>query len=314
MAGKLKINELYIRDIREAEQNALKWDSINRELPAAITTYSKASCLKFCRKLHSTLPRELRDLVYEHLCNREYSIGVGPRRTMPFASHTHHDAHRKAHYLDPSFVDTEMSIEIAEAYYRTNCFRIYDSYQLKNFLTDTTLNNIAPALFLRRMTVELRGDIREVVDYGFTVDRVWRSCEALRKSLQILFCISRMKSFDLEILVSAHCDKVLNNILESLRPTYQRLKQFGFNVEVTFHKFEAYLHMKHLTHFFECTRAEWDALVRSYRQASRIQIWIQTQIRTPSQNQNQTTLATAMKKPISTQIAIATCAVTSHAE
>lgn len=97
----------------------------------ALHTFAQQSCRTLCDKLHLTLPREVRDMIYRYLLphwpvESKYGKGVS-------TSHMHKSVGKLAHLMEDDYVGLKCIIEIQEEYLRTTKFYFNDHDTVQNF-------------------------------------------------------------------------------------------------------------------------------------------------------------------------------------
>ncbi|KAF2790343.1 hypothetical protein K505DRAFT_81198 [Melanomma pulvis-pyrius CBS 109.77] len=255
-----------------------------------IAIYGKRSCLELCRAMATRFPRELRNLVYEHLTANSSPISVDDDHITYEQSgcygFTHSDFLSKQLFAYPAFVGRENCQEILEIYLQKNTFCLNDSYRLggffrtaKPFVMVPGAPLLAPIDFVRNLIIKIRGDVLKPLmlpslsdlenanfDHALWLNprKIPRPSDKLFDSLQPLFLIKHPKGFWLQLAILANSREELEGILEGMRPIYSRLKDTGFKVEVTFGAVEKIHYVEHLTGFFECSREDWDAIIEAY--------------------------------------------------
>lgn len=96
---------------------------LEEELHVMITSYVQEPCKQLCATILETLPRELRDMIYDNLHAHD-TIYVGPEYMRKSVQPCETD--RGAHYWDAEYVGQEMQRELVESWYRTTLFYFYD--------------------------------------------------------------------------------------------------------------------------------------------------------------------------------------------
>ncbi|KAF2870543.1 hypothetical protein BDV95DRAFT_63236 [Massariosphaeria phaeospora] len=99
--------------------------------PDRTTAHAKASCLVLCQQIRDHFPREIRDLIYEHLSTEDGIRVQGfygswrkeyPRYDPPFSL----VAMPRRHFMDAAYVGPDLLKELVENWYRTSTFVISD--------------------------------------------------------------------------------------------------------------------------------------------------------------------------------------------
>ncbi|KAF2825270.1 hypothetical protein CC86DRAFT_41115 [Ophiobolus disseminans] len=97
--------------------------TIENNIQANLVPYAQAICQHFCKKVLAKLPRELRELVYEHVVTPDY-IYAGPQYLT--RTGTPCEADRDAHYWDPEYVGEVMRVDLVQTWYRVSLFYFWD--------------------------------------------------------------------------------------------------------------------------------------------------------------------------------------------
>jgi hypothetical protein len=119
--------------------------------------YSQAICKHFCNRLLTKLPRELRDIIYEHTVAPDY-IYVGPQ----YLQHSERpcEIDRDAHYWDADYTGGVVSAELVQTWYRITLFYFWDrarnSEVINEFMTfDRWGRGIKPHEHISRVRFDL---------------------------------------------------------------------------------------------------------------------------------------------------------------
>jgi hypothetical protein len=119
--------------------------------------YSKAICQPFCKKVAKTLPRELRDQIYEYMITPDY-VYVGPQYLANQGRPCEND--KDAHFWDASYVGEVMSVELAQTWYRLSLFYFWNKTKnvevIKEFMASDRWNfGIKPNEHISRVRFDL---------------------------------------------------------------------------------------------------------------------------------------------------------------
>lgn len=132
----------------------------------AIAAFAQAECAQLCNRVMSQLPRELRDMIFQHLSltstkriNREYFRStLDPETRM----HTYDTArwratHYPEHFWDPNNVGKEFHVEMIENYLRASSFSFGDDDGLiERFLeTDQFKIGFSPKELVSKIEIHL---------------------------------------------------------------------------------------------------------------------------------------------------------------
>ncbi|KAF1912032.1 hypothetical protein BDU57DRAFT_551611 [Ampelomyces quisqualis] len=132
----------------QALQEDLKASSSREQ--DAFEALAKAECTQLCNRIMTQLPREVRDMIAQHLTtkpneriNRDYFRSTTDPTTK---LHTHDPTrwkatHYPAHFWDPAYVGTALYTELAENYYHTSTFTFGDDDGLMARFLSTDLMN-----------------------------------------------------------------------------------------------------------------------------------------------------------------------------
>lgn len=114
-------------------------------------TYGKASCRQLSQTVYETLPRELRDMVYDNILSDETRNVLASPTCDPF-----HAEHR-AHYWRTEYVGREVLVELLEVWYRYVRFHIgMDIGFLESFLSaKVTYLNIPRCHLISKISIKL---------------------------------------------------------------------------------------------------------------------------------------------------------------
>jgi hypothetical protein len=109
-----------------------------RELSASIKTYSQTFLKSFTQEMDTKLPRELRDMCYEHLMDRvsnhNFTVQL-QHKDMPkkisvqkltVFPRIYHQSKKPFYYEDSKFVGMNFARELVEMYYRKTTFYIHN--------------------------------------------------------------------------------------------------------------------------------------------------------------------------------------------
>jgi hypothetical protein len=94
-------------------QNVQEHLQVDRRIAESLEVYRKASHRDLCQKITAALPREIRDIIYRHVNTATYTA-VGPNRPTE-------------HYRTAAHVGGTIAYEMAESWYRTSLFTVYEN-------------------------------------------------------------------------------------------------------------------------------------------------------------------------------------------
>jgi hypothetical protein len=169
-----------------------------RELHQHIEPYAAHECLRLCGDIQQKLPRELRDLVYEHLLadleGFRIDNGHGNSYTDERCEHTGRSAkiydYWKCgyHVIESDYVGAVTKKEIGEAWYRTCTLEIYsrNRWDLNEFLQyDIWRFGLRPVDFFRHLEVAWCSE-HEIKESGPDVQEYLLKLQPLVESLLLL--------------------------------------------------------------------------------------------------------------------------------
>lgn len=130
---------------------------VDAEIIKILEPSAKSECRRLCDGILNGLPREIRDLVYDHVHAHD-TIYVGPEYMRGTIEPCESD--RGAHYWNLEYVGESMKRELVESWYRNTLFYFYDKKNnaqvAKDFLvTDRWGLGIQPRNFIRNVRFEL---------------------------------------------------------------------------------------------------------------------------------------------------------------
>jgi hypothetical protein len=151
------------RELEALEQ--VLTDSSSEEQEAC-QTLAKAECNQLCNRIITHLPRELRDMVYQHLGTRSeerisrehFRSTMDPKSRMyAYDADRSKATHYLEHYWDASYVSDDFYRELVETYYRTSTFIFGDdSGLIERFLnTDQMKLGYAPQELVSKIEVHV---------------------------------------------------------------------------------------------------------------------------------------------------------------
>ncbi|KAF2866667.1 hypothetical protein BDV95DRAFT_194689 [Massariosphaeria phaeospora] len=107
--------------------------------------------------LESKLPRELRDMIYKHLCVSDGPIKVDiPDENKGAGSVATPQMQADSHFLNPQFMGVQLAQEAAEVYYSSNTFKLYHDAHVGTFLRNAPfIPDLAPFKYVRDLEVRI---------------------------------------------------------------------------------------------------------------------------------------------------------------
>jgi hypothetical protein len=135
--------------------------SMEKQVQDRIECFAQATCKVLCRMVITKLPRELRDLVYEHLVTPDI-VYVGPQYLTNEGRPCEND--RDAHHWDIRYVGDAMAVELAQTWYRSSLFYFWQkgkhSQIIERFMNNDRWNyGIKPHEHISRVRFDLGDDV-----------------------------------------------------------------------------------------------------------------------------------------------------------
>jgi hypothetical protein len=201
--------------------------------------------LAFFKKIHTRLPRELRDIVYEHLwdevdlkqhrdlmeesLNGLYCAEHIPR--MRFKEHPH--------YIKPTYVGSQAALEVVEAWYKamgltsTRPVVLQNLRQIERFVTeDVFFVGVNPAKAARRLDLDL--DMKHAI---FMTPDGWCDEDRFMARYQLKFLdkIEKKRGFQLNIRLEQETVRLdmWPLALELFEPVLSTFKKEGAHVRIS---------------------------------------------------------------------------------
>ncbi|KAF1829854.1 hypothetical protein BDW02DRAFT_651048 [Decorospora gaudefroyi] len=231
--------------------------------------YAKKGCLEFCRKVHQTFPREIRDVIYSYITGCQY---VAIRSELKAWNHynyfsSSHEAQLQHasesvdedHWWNKDFVGAEMRREIGENYYRISCFEFGDEFEnIPRFrVTDQWKLGFLPVDFVQKVEVSVTCDgssfkrMDEAREQELPTDWGWDGYErgiilsttTLMAHLELLFGFRPGTAISIKLKLDPYQEMsaferqefACENLVPLIFPTLQRLKNNGFKVRFILH-------------------------------------------------------------------------------
>lgn len=207
-----------LRDFRATEEK------MNDE----IAIYSKAWHLKFSAGICEKLPREIRDMIYDHLMFPHWLFDLDRDFTSDwYKKKTSFPV--RAHYLQTDHVGEQMAKELAERIIRTCTFEV-KSLSLASWLLRSDLlgHGILPKINIRSLRIHIQTDDRaeDIVTKFPTLEP--RQTGYLEKLLNV----RRKQGFKLCFLLVAGGKSAVGSMMLSLISFVYRFRKKGFDVSV----------------------------------------------------------------------------------
>jgi hypothetical protein len=134
---------------------------LEKQVPDQIECYAQAICKSLCQMVTTKLPRELRDLVYEHSITPDI-VYVGPQYLTNEGQPCEND--RDAHHWDARYVGDAMAVELAQTWYRLSLFYFWQKAKhgeiIERFMKSDRWNfGINPYEHISRVRFDLGDDV-----------------------------------------------------------------------------------------------------------------------------------------------------------
>jgi hypothetical protein len=180
-------------------------DTRRDQASEALKTYAKESCLALCAKLHSTLPRELRDEVYAYVCTGD-SVLVNSDwgttsyfTTDPIAMGCYtHDRLSAAHYWKTEYIGNDILKEMAEVWYSKSTFTFSDCTVMERFLMEDRWNTgLSPGNLVRNICVSVN-----IASWAYTFTEHVQIQEDLKKELRKIMGLKKEAKIKIKVRTS----------------------------------------------------------------------------------------------------------------
>ena len=231
----------------ESKLNALKQNLAleTSETQLTLDQFARSDCRKLADLLVTKLPREVRDMVYEHLNKgTEKHIDSNYFRSTrdPITKYyTFDHARQKAlhypeHFRNEAFVGQVFAREVAENHYLTSTFIFDDSKDaLSKFLdTDEMGLGFAPRLFVANVEVHVRAYCHDCSSFQAYMYGLVKAPERLKGALEGLFGLRRHASVGVHFLTEAKSakerDELFVKAMPELLETLERAVLEGYRV------------------------------------------------------------------------------------
>ncbi|KAI8931798.1 hypothetical protein NX059_011435 [Plenodomus lindquistii] len=236
----------HLRSITKSDRLAEQRNVSEMEVYNATTAFAKASCKELTDRMHTLLPREIRDIIYKHL-NPSSPAQVRTWKDDNWGGDIAVDLPQE--YLgDREYVSKMFSIELREELYRNTCIDFADQlHDIASFRTkDEWTVGFAPVDFNLSIAVSVKC-ARYTFKNVIRRPRDWTALgvvptEDLTTKLETLFGFKTGTKVAIKLLVTTGslepplesdpwlCDEVLPFIF----PTLRRLADAGTKVVVHF--------------------------------------------------------------------------------
>lgn len=241
-----------------------------RKTVEAAASYGQALCLPLARKFHETLPREIRDLVYQHHWSGNPCRAAGRRCTSNVTKATSRYCPCFI-FINPDFVSLEIAREAMESFYAAGSeTKTHAYFDIRKFLnTDQLGLGIIRANSIRDVELDVPVDLRTSKETKPSVsrrpvdDRVFHG--TLGDNLEAFRIVKKKAAFSLDVHINGAnmtCWE-LTETMDIVRPIFQHLIQEGSHVGVrvsvwSWHKI---LEMD-LTGYYSIDREQWIARLK----------------------------------------------------
>ncbi|KAF2797193.1 hypothetical protein K505DRAFT_415225 [Melanomma pulvis-pyrius CBS 109.77] len=245
-------------------------DSHERQAAEAAASYGQALCLPFARKFHRTLPREIRDLVYQHHWSGNPCRAVGKRCMSEVTTATSRSCPCFI-FVNPDFVSLEIAREAMESFYAVGSETITHAYfDISKFLnTDQLGLGIIRANSIRNVELDVPVDLRTspCTDPSVSMrpvdDRVFHG--TLGDNLDAFRMVKKKAAFSLDVHINGAnmtCWE-LTETMDIVRPIFQHLTQQGSRVRVRVSVWDWHKTLElELTRYYAIDRALWIARLK----------------------------------------------------
>lgn len=245
------------------------------------------------------LPRELRDMVYDYLWDRDtrhasfelHAIMRG--EFCPDQAHLLHlcDHHGLPHFLSPNYVGPQAALEVAEALYKTDSaemINVQSPKQLDRVLTrDSFMVGLQPATVLRNLDLWCKLDDYRTPKLSHsqsskckhaTSDANYIEATRLTADINTLFQVKDKKNFylSIEFLQRNVRLAVLAEVLETIRHVRNAFVTAGGEVNFTWeycsNSDAGYPVIWNVNNYFDIPRSEWEFVMRKHLEAVGISV------------------------------------------
>lgn len=170
-------------------------------LKSAVRDYAAASCLLLTTRMHARLPRELRDMIYNHIWTPDY-IRLHSTYLILNLHGPVREKDKGPHVMDARFMSDAVAPEVVEALYRMENmpiapFQAHNPFQVERAVMGYNFRlSFDPAKHLRKLNVELDLDDlmwgpHEEYDYGKM------EMDSIRSKIRTLLMVERKEGFKL---------------------------------------------------------------------------------------------------------------------
>ena len=197
------------------------------------------------------LPRELRDLIYQHLSTRDselierehFRATLDPVTKLYSYDHARWKAsHFPEHFWDPQYIGSVFFRELVENYYRTSTFVFNDDPGvMKRFLeTDEMGLGVLPRDLVCNVEVHLSAVGRDRGSFGGYMFGVRREPERLQEVLDGVFELKEGTSVCIQFLTGMKTEEEINepcgDLIRGLISSVQRARLAGYKVKLVVDK------------------------------------------------------------------------------
>jgi hypothetical protein len=221
-------------------------------------------------KMHNTLPRELREEIYDHLAGCDHTEKVWgvaerkPNERLLMGMKSFFDAREgdierlgpssSAHMWEEEYVGAAMAAEPAEHYYRTTEFQFDGSAicLLSRFLAeDVWIKGLVPRELVRKVRIHIVATPQVAASVQRTLtELIPKLGDITHKEAKIVIRVYT-REYKLEDL------SLLRDLLESLAALVYHLRGIGYNGLRL--EFSTWYGLLQITRFFDKTWEEWQA-------------------------------------------------------
>jgi len=231
-------------------------DDINgwyRDLNRVVYDYGALSCRLFTMEIIHHLPEDIRSKIAAYLTDESTPVVLAALAVLSDQTCTNRISVREAlanmvtdgrkHHLDWKYMGY-MTHAVVTTWFRVNTFHVHDSVALDIFfreiwLGDTVFPSIVPAEHLQRLTVVLRGDMKDYEPQkrectGRTLCiRPVRPAEVFSEHLELVLKMKKLRCFGLHVMIEASELERVEEILSAVRGVRKRLMSKSVRVRFT---------------------------------------------------------------------------------
>lgn len=223
-----------------------------------------------------SLPRELRDQIYDYLWKSDYVEELDSILSSKYAPPWLSSGDiaslnlKVPFFADPAIVDSNFANEAAMWYFRMLTRAEFDYRHVRGYLQRDTFGSMKfiPRNAIRRLTIDIDWDIQKNEDFAYA---------ALRDSMNSLLMLKDHKNLTIEIYLCRHLQfsSTLFPVLDIIKPIFHILETKGPGIKVMGYQFftpawkedhgrteekKTYATVELMNCYFQVTPKEWLAL------------------------------------------------------